>query len=538
MFSSKKSPQKFLVERYQKIKVAALSIYQSQKFWQYLCYSGLIILLAVSSFHFLKADFYYDTDIARDMLLLEDMVAQHKLSLIGGRTSASGIFHGPFYYWLVLPFFVLAKGNPLTISWFWLGMYLFFIGAFYYIGKKVFNRSLALVSTLFLASVTIGYADGFTHCVLATFLMVPLIYLTYRYISSNKLGWLIGAVLTAGLIIQFQMAFGVPMLILIGGYTVYHIIRQRHFNHLFAGLLLLLPLSTFIVFDLRHDFIQFKSFLTLLTGGNNSYSLNGYWPDRWSSFIDSFSFWLIPLSELQNFAEISTLILLIFLIFRLFKIKTRPKQFLVLAMLSIFGFWIIVSPFKGNIWTQYYRPLLPVIILCLTYTTMNYLPRKIYLPILAVIIGSNIFINLKSGLNYLQSSPTADEVHWQFYRQLTDDILADSNGEDFGYYVFSPDQFGYQSKYALHYFTKNKSHSYSKQPITYLVEAPYWDKNKFLTKEYWQNSQVKIERDPDNIWMYYNASKIETYTVMRFNLTDEEIAISADPNLIDGIHFR
>jgi hypothetical protein len=44
-----------------------------------------------------------------------------------------------------------------------------------------------------------------------------------------------GAVLTTGLLIQFQMAFGVPVLIIVGGYTVYHIIRQRNFYTFVVG---------------------------------------------------------------------------------------------------------------------------------------------------------------------------------------------------------------------------------------------------------------------------------------------------------------
>lgn len=271
------------------------------KLWKYLCYGALAVLLIVGVLHLFKADFYYDTDIARDMLLLENMVKEQKLSLIGGRTSVSGIFHGPIYYWLMLPFFILAGGNPVVLSWVWFVIYLLFIGAFYYVGKRVFDDKIALISTTLLTSATIAYADGFTHSVLANFLIIPFMYLVYRYIQSNKILWLLGAVLVAGLLIQFQMAFGVPVLILVGGYSIYHIISQRNFKHLLAGLLLLIPVSTFIAFDVRHDFIQFKSVLGTFTGeSGGNFSLNGYWPDRWTSFIDTFRFWSIPLNELQH----------------------------------------------------------------------------------------------------------------------------------------------------------------------------------------------------------------------------------------------
>ncbi len=511
------------------------------KLGKYFCQLALIILLAVGTLHLFKADFYYDTDIARDLLLLEEMVEEKKLSLIGGRTSVSGIFHGPFYYWLMLPFFILSNGNPVILSYLWFIIYLAFVVAFYYVGKKIFDDKISLISTTFLTSLTISYSEGFTHTVLANFLIIPLIYLVYQYIKTNKIGWLLSAVLINGLIIQFQMAFGVPVLILLGGYTIYHIISNRHFSHLLSGLLLIIPLSTFVVFDLRHEFIQFNSILSNLSGENGgSYSLNGYWPDRWTSFIDTFHIWLIPITELQNFVQLSAVILLIWLAWKNYKANKKSNLFITLSTLLIFGFWLVTSPYKGNVWPQYYRALLPVIILSLTYAMIKYLPKKISFIILAIIIGSNTLIVLNSGINYFKSTPTSDEIHWKFYRQLAEDVIADSKGKKFGYYIFTPDQFAYQAKYAMRYFTKAKkvaAVSYAKQPITYLIESAYWDDNKFLKKEDWRNNQVRIEREPDASWGYSTPNK-NSYTVLRYELSDQEMSVSSDPNLIDGIHFR
>ncbi len=514
----------------------------ADKLWKYLCYGALVILLTVSVLHLFKADFYYDTDIARDMLLLEDMVKQHKLSLIGGRTSISGVFHGPLYYWMMLPFFVASSGNPVVLSWVWFALYLLFIGAFYYVGKKVFDTTTALLSTTLLTSATISYADGFTHSVLANFLIIPLIYCVYQYTLSNKVWWLLTAVVLAGLLIQFQMAFGVPMLILVGGYTLYHIIRQGNFTHLLAGALLLIPISTFIAFDVRHDFIQFHSALDTLTGKNGSnFSLNGYWPDRWSAFIDTFRFWAVPLKELQDFAQVSTILLLAFLMYQNFRAGKKAHSFITIATLLIFGFWIVTGPFKGNVWPQYYRTLLPVVIMCTTYFLVKYLPKKYAISILAIIIGTNTYMAVNTGSNYFKSIPTDDEIRWKFYRKMALDVVSDSNGKEFGYYVFSPDQFGYQAKYAMRYFAKAKnapSQPYTKQSLTYLIEAPYWDEKKFLSKEYWKNGQVRIERKADDMWMYRNGGGKESYTVMRFDLSSAETTISAEPTLLDGIHFR
>ncbi len=513
-----------------------------ERIWKPLCYGFMALILSVSVIHLFKADFVYDTDIARDMLLLQEMVDEGKPSLIGGRTSISGVFHGPLYYWLMVPIFVLSGGNPVVLSWVWYALYLIFIGAFYFIAKKVFDEQISLVSTAFLMSATFSLAEGFTHTVLANFLIIPLIYLVYKYSITHGFLWLIASVLVAGSLIQFQMAFGVPMVIILGGYTLFHILHQKRFSHLLAGLLLFVPVSTFVAFDLRHDFIQFSSVISTLSGENtNNFSLNGYWPDRWSSFVDTFRFWSFPIQEISHFMQISTILLLIFLTVKNMQRKGKSSVFIHLSMLVLFGFWLVTGPFKGNVWPQYYRTLVPVVILSASFAVLKYFPKKIVLPLFLLIVGGNTFFALQYGIKYLGHSDTVDEYHWKFYRRMAIDIMSHSEKKEFGYYIFTPDQFGYQAKYAMQYFAKSEGISvkpYSKQPLTYLLLAPYWDDNKFLSKEYWKNSQVKIDRDPDNLWMYRNSLGEESYSVMQFDLTDSETTVSAETTLVDGIHFR
>jgi len=513
-----------------------------QDLYKKLCYLGLAVLFAISGLHLLKGDLYYDTDVSRDMLLLEEMVNERQPSLIGGRTSVSGIFHGPLYYWMMLPFFAISGGNPVILSYVWFIMYWLFVVVFYWIGKKVFEERTALLSTTLLASSTISLAQGFTHSVLSNFLIVPVLYLAYQYTQTNKAKWLIATVLLAGMLIQFQMAFGVPVLVLVGGYTVVHILRQRNFSHLLAGFLLLLPISTFVVFDLRNNFLQLNSALAVATGKNPSnFSLNGYWPDRYASFIDTFRFWLLPLKELQSFAQVGALVLLLALMIRNLLAGKKQNIFVTLATLVIFGFWIVTGPFKGNVWPQYYRTLLPLVILGASVAMTKYASRNVTFLAFLIIVGSNIALSAHSVLKYWNAPPAAGYSNWLYYQLIATDILQNSGGKPFGYYVFTPDQFGYQVKYAMRYVSKANNapaKSYSKQPITYLIEAPYWDDSKFLSKEYWRTGQVRINREPNFKWVYRNLENEENYSVLRYDLTAAEATISSEPTLLDGIFFR
>ncbi len=58
--------------------------------------------------------FYYDQ--GRDALVIWDLFHKGKLFLIGPTTGIAGIFRGPYYYWLIAPFYFLGGGNPIWPS--------------------------------------------------------------------------------------------------------------------------------------------------------------------------------------------------------------------------------------------------------------------------------------------------------------------------------------------------------------------------------------------------------------------------------------
>ncbi|KKU90718.1 MAG: hypothetical protein UY23_C0008G0003 [Candidatus Jorgensenbacteria bacterium GW2011_GWA1_48_11] len=58
--------------------------------------------------------FYFDQ--GRDALVIWDFWKNGKLFLIGPTTGIEGVFRGPWYYWLIAPFYILGKGNPVWPS--------------------------------------------------------------------------------------------------------------------------------------------------------------------------------------------------------------------------------------------------------------------------------------------------------------------------------------------------------------------------------------------------------------------------------------
>src|SRR3990167_10509215 len=55
--------------------------------------------------------FWYDQ--GRDALVIWDLWHKGKFFLIGPTTGIEGIFLGPFYYYLIAPFYLLGRGDPV-----------------------------------------------------------------------------------------------------------------------------------------------------------------------------------------------------------------------------------------------------------------------------------------------------------------------------------------------------------------------------------------------------------------------------------------
>jgi hypothetical protein len=61
---------------------------------------------------FMHGDFLYLSDQARDLLLAKNIVVDHHLTLIGGRTGFGGLYHGALWIYMITPLFLSTGGNP------------------------------------------------------------------------------------------------------------------------------------------------------------------------------------------------------------------------------------------------------------------------------------------------------------------------------------------------------------------------------------------------------------------------------------------
>ncbi len=496
----------------------------------------IIILLNVlfAAWFLLQGDILFHTDIARDFLLLEDIVKNKPLTLIGPRSGGiGGVFHGPLWLYLNLPAFVLGKGNPVVVGWFWWLIYLLYIYIVYLYTLKLFNKPTAVITTI-ITSIVFAEAVRSLFNPFGAVLLFPIFfYFFYQYFKSKKIKYLITSLFLVGLMIQFQIAFSLPILFLVTlllGYLVY---KHKLYKHLLSYFILLIPLSTYVVFELRHNFLQTNAVFQYLTishkGDLKPLALlldrvRGMFVDNLNIGFGSVWYLTFPFMAW-----------LVYAIYKGIKNKeSKTRDIYLLGLYFYFGFWILTFFFKGQVWSYYYWPFNFLVILFFAHSISN-LKKKTLVVFLFYVLILN-YINQFMSIVNSQKTISKEGSSWRFNYLVAKQIYQDAPAE-FGYYIYSPDQFGYSPRYAINYAQdeyKNKiAYPYSKKAITYLIIVPPPADRPFLNGEWWKYNQVNMSRGADKVYLFPNKFKLEKYI-----LNEDELKVSSDPNLIQDLHFR
>lgn len=88
--------------------------------------------------------FYYDQ--GRDALVIWKLWHEGKPFLIGPVTGLHGIFLGPFYYYLIAPFYLISGGSPVLPAVFLASLSVLAIVVVYYLGWQMQSRATGLIA--------------------------------------------------------------------------------------------------------------------------------------------------------------------------------------------------------------------------------------------------------------------------------------------------------------------------------------------------------------------------------------------------------
>jgi len=365
-------------------------------------------------------------DEGRDALVWLRMVQNGKFTLIGPMTSIGNMYLGPLYYYLMLPFFVLmGTVGPSIGTALFAGATTFFL---WYFGREWFSPKVGLVASLLYAvsPVAIVLSRSSWNPNVMPFFSLIIIWGIWQFWQKNRFYWLaIEGVLLSFAIQSHYLGLLLAPVVLLFFFIKLFDLRKRKDKNLkkflinflfFIFCFLFLTVVPLIWFDLRHNFINYKSFYKFFSERQTTVNLKAYkaipqmWP-LWQMLTTRllagkntfFGFW-ISLTVLLSGVY--------------FLIKNKLKRIKIKSSAVLLLAWIFVGLlgmglYKQHIYDHYFGFLFPAIFLTLAVILgkLSYLKRwGEFLSLgffLLVLVLSLIEIPLKYPPNY-QMQKTAE----------------------------------------------------------------------------------------------------------------------------------
>lgn len=297
--------------------------------------------------------------------IVKDVVVDHHFRLIGQLTSTEGIFIGPLFYYLLIPFYLLFNMDPIGSAFFPPVIFLLTIFSYYFVFSKLFNKPIGLIATFIhsLSWSAIGYDRWMVPTVTTKLWAIWYLYVLIMLSRGQFqvlpiLGLLIGLTWHIHLALLPAM-LAVPIAIFLS--KKLPTIKQV----LISFMVFIVTSSPLILFEVKHHFIQLssliKSFQGDKGGGVGWYKFQNVLhkiSENTSAFITA------PYSLPDLYKLILTLAILASLIL-LVKIKLlKLKE--AIALFSWVAGVVLYFTFSSIILSEYYFANLEIVFMLIT----------------------------------------------------------------------------------------------------------------------------------------------------------------------------
>jgi hypothetical protein len=233
----------------------------------------LVIILTglfLRAFHPLQL-FQYGHDNDLTGWFIRDVLINHHLRLIGQETSSHGIFIGPYFYYLQIPFYVLAHMDPSGSILLPIILGVFAIWSIHFTFSKMFNTRTANIAALVYAlSTLIIFTDREVVPTMPVMLWtVWYLFALSRVMKKQNYGYII-----IGLLIGLIWSINLQLVILLPLVIVAMFFSRKTKERGLSTTLKMTVLGTviaiilnipFAAFEVRHGFQQTKALVTSLT---------------------------------------------------------------------------------------------------------------------------------------------------------------------------------------------------------------------------------------------------------------------------------
>lgn len=505
----------------------------------------LLIAFLLRSTMLLNGDFWYLSDQARDLLLAKSLVADHQFTLIGGRTGLGGLFHGALWIYLITPFFFIAKGNPFwTLAPIFEIVNLGLVASGFLVGWKLYNKGMGLLFAIFLAlsKELVNVSSGTTNAEVFPIVFIFYLYSMIRFLRKDEKYFAISLFLI-GLGFQFESAFAVLLIPI----TIIAILLRKKVPQPKTFLLgivgFLTAVSTFILFDIRHQFLMTTSAIKLFTNiqkplpGYEQYANIGFrFIDRitnlWNSlFTPLYSRNVLVDSIVFLFIVVSILILLKKIYSKQVEIFEKEFIFILLCPLLVFGAYIL---YPLPLWPHYLLPTAVIAIFILGLSIKILWAKPIIKPLIVLFLALAVLPALSDIKNFYSASYSSN-TDGSYINQLTVAkwVFNDSQNKKAGYFVYTPGILTYNMDYIfwwLSYNNKKDQLTSIKTDNTYLIMYPP-QKEDPGAHNFWKENVIKTDAKPIKTKKFDSGIIVE-----KIDLSKDKLEV--DPNYFQNLIFR
>ncbi|MGB9707270.1 MAG: ArnT family glycosyltransferase [Microgenomates group bacterium] len=328
-------------------------------------YFFILILLAGAFLRFYRLEEFaqFLSDQGRDAIIVKRIITLEHLPAIGPPTSIGQVYLGPFYYYFIAPWLLIFNFNPAGLAFAVALFSCIFIFLSYWLIKKIFNQKLALFFSLFnvFSFILIDFSRFSWNPNLLPYFTFLSVYFFLTARNTNKILYY----LLSGTFLSFSIQLHYLALTLIPPIT-FLLLKDLITNfrkQINKVLLFFLSFSFFnlplLIFDLRHNFLNLKSFIKLFQTQSNAKI----------DYFDNLKLTFAKLNEylfntkINDIWLIALLVLIISVLFICFKKKNQIWYFLYFFLSILFS----LSFYSGPKHAHYFGVIFPFYLLILSY---------------------------------------------------------------------------------------------------------------------------------------------------------------------------
>lgn len=415
-----------------------------------------IILLVGAYLRLYKIDQYmtFLGDEGRDAIIVRNLLVNADPILIGPGTSVGGMYLGPLYYYFMAPFLFLANFSPIGPA---VGVALLGIVTIYLVyvaGRDWFGKTAGLVAALLyaLSPTVIIYSRSSWNPNIMPFFALLSVYSMWKAYTFKKYNWLVAGTISFAFVMQSHY-LGVLILPIILIYFWLMFSENRMSNNklllkifykktLLSIIVFLVLMSPLVIFDIRHDYLNFRALYKFLTVRQETVSIK-----PWTAIPKSYPIYeqintsLLAANNVQvgKYISILMFVVVVWFVFKkylIFKLSNNLMMLVMWFLFALIGFGI----YKQHIYDHYYGFLfaVPFLLFGIIYQKIFETKFKLVVILVLFFLIYNLIVN-----SPILKQPNNQLIRSQSVAQKIEEV---SGGENFNIAVIAERNYedGYQ----------------------------------------------------------------------------------------------